>query len=305
VLMNFLTALDMLPLDKKVDFFKACYCSQESRLLEKLAKDHRNYWMPVLPLKHEGIVCDGCSQSPLEGLRFRCQTLPDVDLCAACFTNKSHIHHGEYSAHEFDIVPAWSKGAGKGWEKFWKGACGKGMAKGSSQAKGKGKGKKGKCRNWYAQWCQEDTAFDVAPEFAEMKQKEDDIEHKEHFPAVDTEPHFDFTFPVVVQDGRRLTISWNRTDDLDQIATTFADAHDIIPEELPTIKAFLEHARNMCEGSKVKDDSPTDASPANEDLKDAQKQLEEMGLGDGEVLLEMLKSHGGSVQRVIEDLTVE
>jgi len=53
---------------------------------------------------------------------------------------------------------------------------------------------------------------------------------------------------------------------------------------------------------------PLSLSSAKEDegdLKDAQKQLEEMGLGDGEVLMELFRNHDGSMQRVVEELTME
>lgn len=33
---------------------------------------------------HPGVVCDGCEQSPIVGLRFKCTVCPDFDLCAAC-----------------------------------------------------------------------------------------------------------------------------------------------------------------------------------------------------------------------------
>jgi len=68
----------------------------------------------------------------------------------------------------------------------------------------------------------------------------------------------------------------------------------------------VKYAASASEGRKEAGElAPGFGEQEDSDLKDAQKQLEEMGLGDGEVLLELLKSHGGSVQRVIEELTME
>merc|ERR1711970_1461993 len=129
------------------------------------------------------------------------------------------------------------------------------------------------------------------------EQDEANVTHQDSHEVV-----FDSTFPVVVEDGRRLTISWNREDDIEQVALQFANEHGIPPEELPTIKGFLDHATAMCEDAQKEKKGEEQKEDA--DLKRAQKQLEEMGFGDGEVLLELLKSHGGSVQRVIEKLTM-
>jgi len=144
--------------------------------------------------------------------------------------------------------------------------------------------------------CQQIPFSDVAPE------PSNDMEGEEQHQTLQDsgdKPCFDFTFPVVVEDGRNLTISWNRVDDADQVAASFAHQHSIPHEEIATIKAFLLDAVAMLQAGKEKEDG------GETDLKDAQKQLAEMGLGDGEVLLDLLKRHGGSVQRVIEELTME
>jgi hypothetical protein len=145
----------------------------------------------------------------------------------------------------------------------------------------------------------------------DVKQNQVELaEMKKHDPAELThqdnaECRFDFTFPVVVEDGRKLTISWNVADDLAQVAVAFAKAHGIPAEEIPTIKAFLEHVVTMSKAKNEEEAEQDLASGDQEavDLEEALKQLEEMGLGDGEVLMELLKSYGGSVERVIEALT--
>merc|ERR1712232_569171 len=54
--------------------------------------------------------------------------------------------------------------------------------------------------------------------------------------------HSRLAFPVVVEDGRQLTIEWNCNDDPFEVAQSFAVSHGIPSEELPTIVAFIEHA---------------------------------------------------------------
>lgn len=45
----------------------------------------RNGFEPVKITMHTGIFCDGClGNGPLMGVRYRCSTCPDYDLCAAC-----------------------------------------------------------------------------------------------------------------------------------------------------------------------------------------------------------------------------
>jgi len=39
---------------------------------------------------HHGITCDGCQLSPITGVRFKCRTCPDFDLCEACEAKNTH-----------------------------------------------------------------------------------------------------------------------------------------------------------------------------------------------------------------------
>merc|ERR1711953_1553924 len=57
------------------------------------------------------------------------------------------------------------------------------------------------------------------------------------------------TFPVVVEDGRRLNISWNIGDDHQAVAASFAAQHGIGVGELPTILHFLVHAEQHAQAS--------------------------------------------------------
>jgi len=39
---------------------------------------------------HFNVTCDGCSMSPIVGLRFKCTQCPDYDLCSTCESKKVH-----------------------------------------------------------------------------------------------------------------------------------------------------------------------------------------------------------------------
>lgn len=42
---------------------------------------------------HTRVVCDGCDQYPLTGVRYKCKQCPDYDLCGRCHANRVHNHH--------------------------------------------------------------------------------------------------------------------------------------------------------------------------------------------------------------------
>ena len=37
--------------------------------------------------QHDGVTCDGCRMSPIQGIRYKCAVRPDFDLCPACYTS--------------------------------------------------------------------------------------------------------------------------------------------------------------------------------------------------------------------------
>merc|ERR1712151_691255 len=93
---------------------------------------------------------------------------------------------------------------------------------------------------------------------------------------------FDFTFPVVVEDGRNLTIRWNKIDDRQQVAQNFALQHGIPEEEVSTINAFMDHASSMCgeTDESIEVVATKETSAEDEAMKDAMDQFEMLDLGD-------------------------
>ncbi|EER11417.1 hypothetical protein Pmar_PMAR011080 [Perkinsus marinus ATCC 50983] len=60
---------------------------------------------------HPGIACDVCNTSPIVGIRYKCLTCPNYDLCGECFNNKEVVH--EHSKEDFwamtpeDTIDLW------------------------------------------------------------------------------------------------------------------------------------------------------------------------------------------------------
>jgi peptidoglycan hydrolase-like protein with peptidoglycan-binding domain len=50
---------------------------------------------------HHGITCDGCQQSPITGVRFKCRTCPDFDLCEAC--EAKNVHPADHPMVKFKV----------------------------------------------------------------------------------------------------------------------------------------------------------------------------------------------------------
>jgi len=53
------------------------------------------------PVVHHGITCDGCQQSPISGIRFKCRTCPDFDLCEAC--EAKNVHPADHPMIKFKV----------------------------------------------------------------------------------------------------------------------------------------------------------------------------------------------------------
>jgi len=267
--LQLLPALMALPFDAQVTFAKGLFSSQEEKLKAKVQSHLEHHpWIPTTSLVHESVTCDGCNMDSINGVRFKCTSCPNYDLCAACFTKKARIHPGDCSAHDFEamIFPE----CASPWMAMWKG---KGKGKCNGKAKGKGKawwscdvGVQQRFRpcaregceysaTWHASHCCGACARGHGHGGCCEKQVYQPAEVTEELVVAKEAQTFDMTFPVEVSDGRCLTISWNHGADCHHVARVFAEAHGILPDELPTIVQFesclsqfgIQHATAMSE----------------------------------------------------------
>jgi len=340
-----LTSLDTMSFDAQIAFFEAFYASQEGRLEELFSKiEPWTSWMPTIPLHHAGVVCDGC-ECAINGLRFKCKIRPDFDLCGDCYTSRADLHAGSQAGREFEMK-FWPDSAGPWGHMAFKGCrWGKGMGKWKGFGKGKAKcgGKRSfhevdsegqpdqlrKCARegcsfaatWHATHCCNACANKGNGNHGGRCEKKcaphEDKPVAEDAPMAVTPEQADFQFPVVVEDGRRLKIEWNRNDEPHMIAERFASEHGIPAEEIPAIIDFVGHATALHASvtdqklkEEPKQDQPKDdakeperTSNDSEELEHVIKRLEEMGLGNAEMLHEFVKDSGGDVQKVIAMLT--
>lgn len=50
-----------------------------------------------LGVKHDGTMCDGCRQTPIFGIRWRCAECANYDLCSMCYHGDKHsLRHRFY-----------------------------------------------------------------------------------------------------------------------------------------------------------------------------------------------------------------
>eukprot|EP00419_Tripos_fusus_P008879 CAMPEP_0172657784 /NCGR_PEP_ID=MMETSP1074-20121228/2328_1 /TAXON_ID=2916 /ORGANISM="Ceratium fusus, Strain PA161109" /LENGTH=673 /DNA_ID=CAMNT_0013472947 /DNA_START=73 /DNA_END=2094 /DNA_ORIENTATION=+ len=146
-----------------------------------------------------------------------------------------------------------------------------------------------------------------------------------------------FTFPVHLEDGRQLTISWRKGDDHHMVAKNFAAEHGIMDDEFPVILSFLAHAEqhiaavtaaaaqeaasttsdqlhadqhaaavaahhNQHEPAAM-DTSPIPDAPVYTFQDNGQLQsLEAMGFADQHLNVQLLNAHDGNLERVLEQL---
>jgi len=291
-----LSALDVMCHSEQVGFFKALYRSQQGRLAELFQKK-MFAWLPSVPLIHQNVVCDSCSQGPIYGLRFNCEECLDYDLCTACFLKNEHVQ-----GHGFNMIvcPAHARACFKG-----KG-CGKGKAKG----KGKGKGKdgcKGKGKGKF---------FDLLRHCLQAGGHCQDAKPNVLRPCAREGCPFQATWHpshccaccmagTGENHGGRCERKLNH-----DLPATAATASDPAPGQASTTAQDTAAA----DASPYKE-APTESPAQGNDeqinteevegrLNKVAKELEEMGLGHAEVLLELLRGNDGNVESLIENIGV-
>ena len=59
-----------------------------------------SYCTNLLGVLHQRVTCDGCSLTPVYGMRWKCATCYDYDLCTNCYMNNKHSL--EHRFHRYD-----------------------------------------------------------------------------------------------------------------------------------------------------------------------------------------------------------
>lgn len=50
--------------------------------------------------RHRGIICDGCNTRDFTGVRYKCLSCPDFDLCGECHSRRDTVH----PEHDFETI---------------------------------------------------------------------------------------------------------------------------------------------------------------------------------------------------------
>jgi len=58
-----------------------------------------NFENSFLNETHEGVTCDICTRVPIKGLRLKCDTCNDFDLCFDCYSNKKTSKNHSFNEH--------------------------------------------------------------------------------------------------------------------------------------------------------------------------------------------------------------
>lgn len=234
-LLMLVTALDLLPFEKKISFLEAALGSCWEKVQGFLAKVEQHMPSVTQILQHRNVICDGCEADPIKGPRFKCKTCEDYDLCGVCFAKKASINDGRCAEHDFDCIPVdWQAMRG-----MWRGSCGKGRC-GKGKGKGKGKGGGTESNN------------DAQKSGCHGPKCERREQHVEQSPSQKTSDKSSevLVFPVEIADGRNLQITWMRGEEPMMVAQRFAQQHGIPSAELADIVNFVLQAEEVTRSTK-------------------------------------------------------
>lgn len=285
-----MTAVADLSFEKQVQFFGAFYGLQKENLQELL-----NSWKPwcwAMPMDHHGVSCDGCGSAPLPGLRFKCTSCEDYDLCSSCFLKKQSLNDGKCAGHHFNMIPVdwanmwWKKkdhGMHEGWAackhawKMWmKGSC--------EEGKGKGKGKfKGKCKGKRAA-----TEADAASTGV-------DFEPQNKCPRISDDSGKSMK---CARPECNFKCTWHPTH------CCHACAHGGSHGPKCERQQFKEHDTGSPLSDLEPSAPPQEPEAASESAEDFAKKLEEMGFGSSSEMQSVLDTCGGNLSRALELLTI-
>ena len=83
-----------------------CFFCYKTTVIQNLVF-YGSFFSFLSGVRHLYVLCDGCSQEPIVGLRWRCLTCPNFDLCTNCYMTDTHDVE-----HRFERI---DKSRGKGY----------------------------------------------------------------------------------------------------------------------------------------------------------------------------------------------
>lgn len=78
---------EILPLEEKKTEPKSKKCQKKSKNPKKVKAQK-----PKDVVTHTGVFCDNCEMNPIVGIRYKCTTCYDFDLCESCEASLDHEH---------------------------------------------------------------------------------------------------------------------------------------------------------------------------------------------------------------------
>eukprot|EP00930_Biecheleria_cincta_P018677 TRINITY_DN1445_c1_g2_i4.p1 TRINITY_DN1445_c1_g2~~TRINITY_DN1445_c1_g2_i4.p1 ORF type:complete len:739 (-),score=183.70 TRINITY_DN1445_c1_g2_i4:73-2289(-) len=110
-----------------------------------------------------------------------------------------------------------------------------------------------------------------------------------------------FSFPIMLDDGRELRMHWQSRDDLNEVALAFAKQHGIPEEMLPDVVNFAKQLQSSVKEASVEQAARESAKP---DGNTVLQQLKDMGFANltDAVLEDFLSSNENDLNRVVETL---